>query len=191
MLLVTPVTVREWARKGLIPSVSTAGGHRRFLLDDIRRFAAEHGIRLEPPAAARLGPAERLRIMLVDDDAVFSTYVREIVLGVEPNALIEQATDGFDAGQLSEKLRPQIIVIDINMPRMDGLELCRRLRMNPATATARLVVLSGVLSPENVSAVQAAGADMWLEKGASSAAILGAMQLPRASRPPGAGTAVK
>lgn len=181
LLLVTPVTVREWARKGLLPSVSTAGGHRRFLMDDVRRFAAEHGIRIEEPAGLRPAVAGRLRLMLVDDDAVFSTYVRELVRGVEPDALIEQATDGFDAGQLTETLRPQIIVVDINMPRMDGLELCRRLRANPATAAARLVVLSGMLSAENVAAARAAGADVWLEKGAAAAEILRAIGVPHTS----------
>jgi excisionase family DNA binding protein len=47
LLMVSPVTVREWARKGLLPSVSTAGGHRRYLLDSLRQFAGAHGIRVE------------------------------------------------------------------------------------------------------------------------------------------------
>jgi CheY-like chemotaxis protein len=68
-------------------------------------------------------------------------------------------------------------VLDINMPRMNGIELCRRLRANGATQRARLVVLSSALTADNAAAAQAAGADAWLEKGASRSEILKALQL--------------
>lgn len=174
LLLVSPVTVRQWAQKGLLASVSTAGGHRRFLLDDIRRFAAEHGIHLEDDLAAA---SDALRILIVEDDPVFAAYLREIISTARPTAQIERAGDGFDAGQLTEKLRPQLVVLDINMPRMNGIELCRRLRANGATQRARLVVLSSALTADNAAAAQAAGADAWLEKGASRSEILKALQL--------------
>jgi CheY-like chemotaxis protein len=115
--------------------------------------------------------------LLVDDDLVFVEYLREIVLAADAGVQVECAADGFQAGQLTETLRPQLVVLDINMPGFDGIDLCRRLRANPTTATARLVVLSGALSSEHIAAAQAAGADAWLEKGASAAAILAVMQL--------------
>jgi excisionase family DNA binding protein len=175
LLMVSAVTIREWARKGLLPSVSTAGGHRRFLLDSLQQFAHAHGIRLEVDQFdVAAGP---LRILLVDDDPRFVEYLREIVLGADAGVRVECATDGFHAGQLTETLRPQLVVLDINMPRLNGIELCRRLRASPATAAARLVILSGALSSEYIAEAQAAGADAWLEKGASAAEILRAMQL--------------
>lgn len=175
LLMVSPVTVRQWARKGLLPSVSTAGGHRRFLLDGLQQFASEHGIRLE--ADPLEAPAEPQRILLVDDDPVFAEYLREIVLEADPNARVECAADGFQAGQLTETLRPQLVVIDINMPGIDGIELCRRLRANPTTARVRLVVLSGVLSDRKSAAARASGADACLEKGATAADIIRALRV--------------
>ena len=175
LLMVSAVTIREWARKGLLPSVSTAGGHRRFLFDSLQHFAHEHGIRLEDLPVHGTGRPKR--ILLVDDDLVFVEYLREIALAADAGVQVECAADGFQAGQLTETLRPQLVVLDINMPGFDGIDLCRRLRANPTTATARLVVLSGALSSEHIAAAQAAGADAWLEKGASAAEILGVMQL--------------
>ena len=170
LLMVSPVTIREWARKGLLPSVSTAGGHRRFLLDQLQRFAQTHGIHFESEisSAAR----EPRRVLLVDDDLVFTEYLREIILTSGSHVLVQCAMDGFQAGQLTEGFRPQLVALDINMPRVDGIELCRRLRASPTTANSRLIILSGVLSEENISAARAAGADDWIEKGASRDEIL-------------------
>ena len=182
LLMVSPVTVREWTRKGLLRAVSTAGGHRRFLIEELRTFAAAHGIHLEHDAGAT---ATRLRrVLLVDDDLVFVTYLRQVVLAANPDIRIESAGDGFEAGQLTESFRPQLVVLDIQMPGIDGIELCRRLRASPVTANAELVVMSNALNEENIAAVRAAGADKWLEKGASRAEILLALGFGAAASAP-------
>jgi excisionase family DNA binding protein len=184
LLMVSPVTIREWARKGLLPSVSTAGGHRRFMLDQLQQFAQAHGIQLEGPHSGP-GP-EPLRVLFVDDDSVFTEYLREIVLAADARVNVKTAMDGFRAGQLTEGFRPHVVALDINMPGIDGIELCRRLRASPVTANCRLVILSSSLSEENIAAAQGAGADAWIEKGASRAEILsllgvaGALGNPRA-----------
>jgi len=170
LLMVSPVTIREWARKGLLPSVSTAGGHRRYLLDQLQQFAKAHGIQLE--SATDVPAAEPLRVLVVDDDLVFAEYLREIVLASGSRVSVKSATDGFQAGQLTEGFRPHVVALDVNMPRIDGIELCRRLRASPTTANSRLVILSGALSEEKISAARAAGADAWIEKGASRSEIL-------------------
>ncbi len=170
LLMVSPVTIREWARKGLLQSVSTAGGHRRFMLDQLQQFARAHGIQLEGPGSA---PApEPLRMLFVDDDPVFTEYLREIALAADSSLNVKSAMDGFQAGQLTEGFRPNVVALDINMPGIDGIEVCRRLRASPVTANSRLVILSGTLSPEHIAAARAAGADAWIEKGASRAELL-------------------
>lgn len=173
LLMVSPVTVREWTRKGLLRAVSTAGGHRRFLREELHAFAAAHGIRLE--STAPVAATTVSRVLLVDDDVVFATYLRQIILAAAPHIQIQSASDGFEAGQLTESFRPQLVVLDIQMPRIDGIELCRRLRASPTTANAELVVMSSALNEESIAAVRAAGADRWLEKGASRAEILAAL----------------
>jgi excisionase family DNA binding protein len=179
LLMVSAVTIREWARKGLLPSVSTAGGHRRFLLDSLQEFAQAHGIRIEDEGTR--SAAEPQRVLLVDDDPIFIAYLREVVLASREPVQIECASDGFQAGQLTEAFRPNLVALDINMPRVDGIELCRRLRANPTTATSRLVILSSALTEDHVAAARAAGADAWLEKGASRSQILQVLGLPAAS----------
>jgi excisionase family DNA binding protein len=175
LLMVSPVTVREWTRKGLLRAVSTAGGHRRFPIEELRAFAAAHGIRLENEMTVAATVSRR--VLLVDDDVVFVTYLRQIILAASPSIQIECANDGFEAGRLTESFRPQLVVLDIQMPRIDGIELCRRLRASSTTAGAELVVMSNALTDENIAAVRAAGANRWLEKGASRVEILAALGL--------------
>jgi len=189
LLMVSPVTVREWTRKGLLRAVSTAGGHRRFLIEELRTFAVAHGIRLENDTPA-LATVLR-RVLLVDDDVVFATYLRQIMLAAKPDIQVETASDGFEAGQLTESFRPQLVVLDLQMPRIDGIELCRRLRASPTTANAELVVMSSALNDDSIAAVRAAGANKWLEKGASRAEILLALGFGAAGAARPRGTALK
>jgi CheY-like chemotaxis protein len=140
------------------------------MLDQLQQFARAHGIQLENPGSSP-APAP-LRVLFVDDDSVFTEYLCGIVLAADSSIDVKSATDGFRAGQLTEGFRPNLVVLDISMPGIDGIELCRRLRASPVTANSRLVILSGSLSQENIAAARAAGADAWLEKGASRAEIL-------------------
>lgn len=174
-LMVSPVTVRQWAQKGLLASVSTAGGHRRFLPDEIRRFAAAHGMSFDEDER------KPLCVVVVDDDLDHAAIMRHLILTAVPTARAETAANGFDAGVMAESLQPSIVVLDINMPGMDGIEVCRRLRAREATAAARIVLVSGCLTPENVTAAREAGADAWLEKSATAKEILQALGLPAAS----------
>ena len=173
LLMVSPVTIREWARKGLLPAVTTVGGHRRFLMQDLRAFAATRGITLVEDTPEENGGARR--VLLVDDDPVFATYLREIIVAADPSTQVEWASDGFEAGERTASFRPQLFVIDLYMPRVDGIELCRRLRANATSAQAELVILSSSLTDETIAAVRSAGADRWIEKHRSRAEILGAL----------------
>jgi excisionase family DNA binding protein len=175
-LMVSPVTVRQWAQKGVLASVSTAGGHRRFMLDEIRRFAEGHGIHFDADGAADAA-SNTLRVLVVDDDLQHATFIKDLTLSKVPAARVEIASDGFDAGSLAESLRPHLVVLDLNMPRIDGIEVCRRLRARDSTSAARIVLLSGQLTPASIDAVREAGADAWLEKGAPLHEITQALRL--------------
>lgn len=85
---------------------------------------------------------EEYRVLLVDDEEETREGIRRKIdwaaLGFE---LVGSAADGIDALELAQRLRPDVVLTDIKMPRMDGLELCRRLKsLLPAS---QMVVLSG------------------------------------------------
>jgi excisionase family DNA binding protein len=159
LLMVNPVTVRQWASRGLLRSLTTPGGHRRFLLGDVEEFARSRGA---TPVARRSGRPDR--VLIVDDDPNVGRLIAEVIQERDDHVETEIAHDGFEAGAMVESFRPHALVLDLMMPGMDGFEVCRRLRGRPTLNHIRIVAVTGFPSPENVDRILAAGADACLPK---------------------------
>ena len=159
LLMVNPVTVRQWAARGLLRSLTTPGGHRRFLLSDVEEFARSRG---SAPVARHSGRPDR--ILIVDDDPNASRLIAELIQERDDEVETEVASDGFEAGVKVESFRPHALVLDLMMPGIDGFEVCRRLRARPTLNHIRIVAVTCVPSAENVDRILAAGADACLPK---------------------------
>ena len=75
-----------------------------------------------------------------------------------------EAEDGIDALAKVEEIRPDVIILDVMMPNMDGLEACRALRRKPLTTKIPIVMVSGKTRVEDEEAGMAAGATLYLRK---------------------------
>lgn len=103
---------------------------------------------------------------------MFREILRSAIRKAMPDVELHLASDGFEAGLMTQSVRPDVFVLDLNMPGLDGLDVCRRLRANPETRDARIVIITGVLTPEVSEKIAAAGADAGLEKSADISNIL-------------------
>jgi excisionase family DNA binding protein len=159
MLMVNPVTVRQWAARGLLRSLTTPGGHRRFLLSDVEEFARSRGA---TPVARHSGRPDR--VLVVDDDPKMGRSIAEMIRRHAPHVETEVAQDGFEAGIKVESFRPHALVLDLAMPGMNGFDVCRRLRERATLNHIRIVATTGSPSQENTEKVLAAGADACLSK---------------------------
>jgi excisionase family DNA binding protein len=139
LLMVNPVTVRQWAARGLLRSLTTPGGHRRFLLSDVEEFARSRGA---TPVARHSGRPDR--ILIVDDDPNVSRLIAELIQERDDEVETEVARDGFEAGVKVESFRPHALVLDLMMPGIDGFEVCRRLRARPTLNHIRIVAGTGL-----------------------------------------------
>ena len=108
-LQVAPVTVRQWAQKGLLEAQVTAGGHRRFERDVVVGFARSRGMRL----GGELLTSSANRVLVVDDDRQFNQFLCELLRTEQPQLDIATAFDGFDAGQQVARHNPSIVLLDI------------------------------------------------------------------------------
>jgi response regulator RpfG family c-di-GMP phosphodiesterase len=102
-----------------------------------------------------------VRLLIVDDDAGLRALFRTTfeVVDVE----VEEAADGLQALAAIESARPDAVVLDVRMPGMDGLELCRRIKADPALAGMGVVLLSAS-GEEGRAGAQEAGADAFILK---------------------------
>jgi excisionase family DNA binding protein len=170
-LLVATVTVRLWASKGLLPSVTTLGGHRRFRRQDVDAFVAQH-------QQVRMGSRERpVRVLIIDDDHEFSQYLALVISTHAAGVVVDVANDGFSAGIKCESIRPDIVTLDLQMPDMDGFEVCSMLRSMFGKSKPRIVALTGFASAGNVERIIAAGADSCIAKTTPAQALLGELGL--------------
>lgn len=158
LLMVSPVTIRQWAHKGLLCSSSTPGGHRRFAREEIERFAHAHGTVLQPSMH------HGLRLLIVDNDRQTMTSLPELLSGAPDDVLVQVAHDGFDAGRLVQSFNPNAILLDLEMPGLDGIGVARRLKGDPATRAIRIIGMTGHAGEENVRAYEDAGVETCLKK---------------------------
>ncbi len=172
-LMVSPVTVRQWAAKGQLKALTTLGGHRRFMREEVDRFAREHGLASDNIDTGN----DKLRILVVDDDEHLARYLIELLSGISENVEVESAGDGFEAGRKTLSFQPHIMLLDLMMPGMNGFELCRVLKDDPETEAIRIIAMTGYPSQENIDLVLAAGAEECLAKPIETKLLLKIIEL--------------
>ncbi|GMQ87325.1 MAG: response regulator [Gammaproteobacteria bacterium] len=158
LLMVSPVTVRQWAQKGSLSALTTPGGHRRFLRHDVERFARERGVALQPPEG------DALRILIVDDDKQLAGFLVELFANQDEPVSTQTAHDGFEAGAKVQTFRPHIMLLDLMMPELDGFGVCRQMQQDPNTKAVRIIAMTGYYTAGNVQRILAAGAEACLPK---------------------------
>ena len=102
-------------------------------------------------------------ILVVDDDPMIRKLITTTLEDVAGFRLRE-AGDGQEALETAVEERPEIVFLDYDMPRLDGIETCRRLRSDPVTADATIVMLTGMSDTPAQDRAAAAGADLFLTK---------------------------
>jgi DNA-binding NarL/FixJ family response regulator len=117
------------------------------------------------------------RVLLVDDEELVRTGLR-MILDVEPDlTVVGDATDGVEALERLHELAPDVVLMDIRMPRMDGLEATRRI---VTKSDAKVVVLTTFDLDEHVYAALAAGASGFLLKDAPASQLVHAIRVAAA-----------
>ena len=111
-----------------------------------------------------------LSILIADDEPHVVELVRATL--EDDRISVREAFDGEGALAIAQSLRPDVILLDVHMPRLDGLEVCRRLRQDPAFAGTTIVMLTAAAQREDIARGLAAGANQYLTKPFSPVALL-------------------
>jgi class 3 adenylate cyclase/CheY-like chemotaxis protein len=110
------------------------------------------------------------RILVVDDTAA-NVHILQLRLGAQGYEVLT-ATDGEKALAMAREARPDLILLDVMMPKVDGLEVCRRLRADPAFPFTPIIMVTAKADPKDVVAGLEAGGDEYLTKPVDQTALV-------------------
>jgi excisionase family DNA binding protein len=151
-------TMHRWVTSNKIKSYSTPGGHKRILIEDLKEFLKDNKIPIEIPDIKN----EQTKILIIDDDTDVQTLLKAMLSGIFIE--IQVASDGFEAGIKLLEFKPDLVILDLSMPNIDGFEVCKTIKENPATSNIKILIMTGYGTKENHDKAISLGADAFLEK---------------------------
>jgi DNA-binding NarL/FixJ family response regulator len=117
--------------------------------------------------------AAPVRVLVADDHRLFAEALEAMLAGQERIECVGVAANGREALERAADLRPDVVLMDISMPVLDGIEATRRLRK--AQPEVRVVMLTGSSAEQDVARSRKAGASGYLTKDAISASLVDAI----------------
>lgn len=139
---VAPNSVIVWADAGILQSWRTPGGHRRISAASVQAMLDRRDAR------DTTNRARSLRVLVVEDDAEAAKLLVDQLLQILPDAKVEVVGDGFSALVHAGQKPPDVIVMDVNLPGMNGLTMIKSLRAQAATERMRFIIVSSYLRHE-------------------------------------------
>ena len=116
-----------------------------------------------------------IRVLLADDQALMRAGFRALLDAEDTVDVIGEAADGVDAVEMSRRLRPDVVLMDVQMPGLDGIEATRRIAADPYLSAVRVLILTNYGLDSYVFAALRAGASGFLLKDADPADLLQAV----------------
>lgn len=130
---------------------------RRIPRDELFSFMRENGI---PTDALETG---KRKVLVVDDDV---ELVELLVDAFERDGRFETKTanNGFDAGMLVKEFRPDVVVLDVMLPDINGKEVCQRVRSDETLDTVKIICISGMVEQDKIAELRDSGANDFMNK---------------------------
>ena len=165
---VYPSTVINWINSGKLKSYSTPGGHHRMLRDDVIRFLESMRMPLPKELAAR-----PMRVLIVDDDIDITRVLARAFALHSGTFATEVCHNGVEALIRIGQAPPDLVILDMVLPKMDGLQVCRVLKAKTETRDIKIIAISGKKPPFNEKRPSEAKIDAFFRKPLDVSELLG------------------
>jgi len=130
---------------------------RRIPREQLYSFMRDNGI---PTDALDSG---KRKVLIVDDDKELVELIAD-VLERDGRFEIRSVNNGFDAGMMVKDYTPDLIVLDVMLPDINGREVCQRVRKDLGAEDVKIICISGMVEDDKVDELKAAGANDFLQK---------------------------
>ncbi|MBI4531859.1 MAG: response regulator [Candidatus Latescibacteria bacterium] len=157
---VTIPTVCNWINHRKLLAYRTPGGHYRIRREDFMAFLKHYAL----PVTVDFLTLERRKILVVDDEPDVVELVIDLLKSRFPAFACASAANGYEAGFTVATFKPDLLLLDLVMPHMDGFAVCRQIKASPRTSGIKILILTGHPENQNIERALACGADDYLLK---------------------------
>jgi excisionase family DNA binding protein len=130
---------------------------RRIPREQLYAFMRDNGI---PTDALESG---KRKVLIVDDDQELVELIVD-VLDKDGRFEVRTVNNGFDAGMMVKEYHPDLIVLDVMLPDINGKEVCQRVRTDKSMDDVRIICISGMVEEDKIEDLKASGANDFLHK---------------------------
>ena len=158
-------TAINWIKNGYLKAFTTPGGQYRVYAEDLIDFLQSRSMRVPEELREMAERSDSSNtIVVVDDDADLNNMLKEFFLKKLPNWEVYQAFDGFEAGVLISEKKPAYIVLDIDLPGIDGHKLCRKIKSDTGLGNPVVISITGLDDSRVKVAALKEGSDAFFPK---------------------------
>jgi len=159
-------TAINWIRSGYLTAFKTPGGQFRVYPDDLAAFMRKREMRVpdELLAVCTGNKKDHKSLLIVDDDKGLNTVIAKYMEKKLENVTIYQAFDGFDAGSQMTAYHPDCLILDLDLPGVDGFDLCKRIHENESFGNPAIIVVTALEDSDVEKRVNDLGVKQFLKK---------------------------
>ena len=159
-------TAINWIKKNTLKAFKTPGGQFRVYPDDLAEFMRERDMQIPQQLLAACSDTRFLprSLLIVDDDRGLNSVVAKYMAKQLPSIEIYQAFDGFEAGSLMTEKHPGCVILDLDLPGIDGFDLCCKIRETEKFGKPMVIVVTALENDDIEEKVRELGVKSFLHK---------------------------
>lgn len=135
-------TAINWIKNGYLKAFKTPGGQFRVYPEDLVAFMKKRSMRI--PDSVYDSCRKVTSLLIVDDDKAFNSVLKKFLEQKLTGITIHQAFDGFEAGLNMERIKPECLLLDINLPGIDGFKILERIQSGDDFGKPYTFVITGM-----------------------------------------------
>lgn len=159
LLGVAVASISKWIDAGQLKAGRTPGGHRRVAKDDLVAFLRRQQLPVPPELITT-----PTRVLVVDDESSVTGWIAGEIKAAHPDFELFEANDGYQAGEIVASAKPDVVILDLRMPGLDGFDVCRRIKAGQETKNTAVIAITAHHSKKAEKTILEAGARAYFTK---------------------------
>jgi len=157
-------TAINWIKNNHLKAFTTPGGQYRIYAEDLMEFLESRSMRVPGELIELTRESGKPAILIIDDDEELNNMLKEVFERRLSDFEVYQAFDGFEAGRALSEILPRVIILDIDLPGVNGHKLCGKIKDDSSLGNPVIIAVSGLDDPLEEERILTEGANAFFPK---------------------------